>query len=239
MNGEERKKKKGLSGGAIAGIVIGAVVAFALILMIIVFVCGRKRSKKSSAVDLASINKQLGYDIPEEKPVGDAENGGTGGGGYSVSAAAAAAMATNGSAKLDEVNGGVNKKLVFFGTGIGGRLFDLEELLRASAEVLGKGTFGTAYKAVLEMGTVVAVKRLKDVILGAEEFKEKIEAVGAMEHENLVPLRAYYFSRDEKLLVYDYMPTGSLSAFLHGETPRLLLILISCIFRILIGYLDF
>ncbi|KAL2893060.1 hypothetical protein RDABS01_008969 [Bienertia sinuspersici] len=217
LTGDERKKKKGLSGGAIAGIVIGAVVAFALILMIIVFICGKKKTKKSSAVDLASINKQLGYDVPEEKPVGDTESGGGLGGGYSVSAAAAAAMATNGSAKLDEVGGGVNKKLVFFGHGVGGRLFDLEELLRASAEVLGKGTFGTAYKAVLEMGTVVAVKRLKDVILEEKEFKEKIEVVGAMDHEYLVPLRAYYFSRDEKLLVFDYMPTGSLSAFLHGN----------------------
>lgn len=213
LTGEQRKKKKGLSGGAIAGIVIGAVVAFALILMIIVFVCCKKRSKKSSAVDLASINKQLGIEFPEEKPAGDVEHG-----GYSVPAVAAAALATNGGAKGEEANvGSVSKKLVFFGNGIGGKLFDLEELLRASAEVLGKGTFGTAYKAVLEMGTVVAVKRLKDVILGDVEFKEKIEVVGGMEHEFLVPLRAYYYSRDEKLLVYDYMPMGSLSAFLHGN----------------------
>uniref|UniRef100_A0A803LK76 Protein kinase domain-containing protein n=1 Tax=Chenopodium quinoa TaxID=63459 RepID=A0A803LK76_CHEQI len=184
-----------------------------------VFVCGKKRNKESNAVDLASINKQLGFDIPEEeKPAGDIENGGYGGGGYSVPAVAAAALATPGHTKAEEVNGGgVTKKLVFFGNGIGGKMFDLEELLRASAEVLGKGTFGTAYKAVMEMGTVVAVKRLKDVILGEVEFKEKIEAVGAMEHENLVPLRAYYYSRDEKLLVFDYMPTGSLSAFLHGN----------------------
>ncbi|KAJ4867581.1 putative inactive receptor kinase [Raphanus sativus] len=44
--------------------------------------------------------------------------------------------------------------------------FDLEDLLRASAEILGKGTFGTTYKAVLEDATSVAVKRLKDVAAG-------------------------------------------------------------------------
>ncbi|ONK59947.1 uncharacterized protein A4U43_C08F12590 [Asparagus officinalis] len=93
--------------------------------------------------------------------------------------------------------------------------FDLEDLLRASAEVLGKGTFGTAYKAVLEMGMVVAVKRLKDVNLSAREFKETFEGIRAMDHPNLVPLKAYYFSKDEKLLVYDFMPLGSLSALLH------------------------
>ena len=41
--------------------------------------------------------------------------------------------------------------------------FDLEDLLRASAEVLGKGGLGTSYKAVLEEGTTVVVKRLRDV----------------------------------------------------------------------------
>jgi hypothetical protein len=38
----------------------------------------------------------------------------------------------------------------------------------------------------------------------------------------VVPLRAYYFSKDEKLLVYDYMSMGSLSALLHGNNPLLL-----------------
>ncbi|CAL5323688.1 unnamed protein product [Camellia sinensis] len=58
---------------------------------------------------------------------------------------------------------------------------------------------------------------LRDVTVPENEFREKIEGVGAMNHENLVPLRAYYYSRDEKLLVYDYMPMGSLSALLHGN----------------------
>ncbi|KAI9113493.1 hypothetical protein K1719_015420 [Acacia pycnantha] len=64
------------------------------------------------------------------------------------------------------------------------------------AEVLGKGTFGTAYKATMEDGPAVAVKRLRDVTISDSEFKEKIEAVGAMDHENLVPLKAYYYNRD-------------------------------------------
>ncbi|KAG6543591.1 hypothetical protein Mapa_014954 [Marchantia paleacea] len=105
-------------------------------------------------------------------------------------------------------------KLVFFE---GKRYtFDLEDLLRASAEVLGKGSVGTAYKAVLEDGSIVAVKRLKDVTTTKKDFETQIETVGKLHHRNLIPLRAYYFSKDEKLLVYDYMPAGSLSALLHG-----------------------
>ncbi|KAJ7978850.1 Protein kinase [Quillaja saponaria] len=95
--------------------------------------------------------------------------------------------------------------------------FDLEDLLRASAEVLGKGSVGTSYKAILEEGTTVVVKRLKDVAVTKKEFEIQLQVLGKIKHENVVPLRAFYYSRDEKLLVSDYMPAGSLSALLHGS----------------------
>lgn len=94
--------------------------------------------------------------------------------------------------------------------------FDLEDLLRASAEVLGKGTFGTTYKAALEDATIVAVKRLKEVIVGRKEFEQQMEIAGSISHENVAPLRAYYYSKDEKLMVYDYYNHGSVSSLLHG-----------------------
>ncbi|XP_019430937.1 PREDICTED: probable inactive receptor kinase At5g58300 isoform X2 [Lupinus angustifolius] len=96
--------------------------------------------------------------------------------------------------------------------------FDLEDLLKASAEVLGKGSYGTAYKAVLEEGTTVVVKRLKEVMVGKKEFEQQMEIVGRIGcHSNVMPLRAFYYSKDEKLLVYNYMPGGSLFFLLHGN----------------------
>ncbi|GKV40097.1 hypothetical protein SLEP1_g47769 [Rubroshorea leprosula] len=95
--------------------------------------------------------------------------------------------------------------------------FDLEDLLRASAEVLGKGTFGIAYKAVLEDATTVVVKRLKEVSAGKRDFEQQMEVVGSIRHENVVELKAYYYSKDEKLMVYDFYSQGSLSAMLHGK----------------------
>ncbi|GAB4857486.1 hypothetical protein Ancab_015395 [Ancistrocladus abbreviatus] len=95
--------------------------------------------------------------------------------------------------------------------------FDLEDLLRASAEVLGKGTFGMSYKAILEDASVVVVKRLKDVSAGKREFEQQMEVIGSIRHENLVSLRAYYYSKDEKLMVSDYCSQGSISALLHGR----------------------
>lgn len=95
--------------------------------------------------------------------------------------------------------------------------FDLEDLLRASAEVLGKGTYGMAYKAVLEDSTNLVVKRIKDVGIGKREFEQQMELVGSIKHENLMELRAYYYSKDEKLMVYDYYSLGSVFSMLHGE----------------------
>nr|GMC98559.1 probable inactive receptor kinase At4g23740 [Ipomoea batatas] len=108
-----------------------------------------------------------------------------------------------------------NGNLVFFeGCNLA---FDLEDLLRASAEVLGKGTFGTTYKAALEDATTVVVKRLKEVCVGRKEFELQMEVAGSIRHENVAPLRAYYYSKDEKLMVYDYYNHGSVSAMLHAN----------------------
>ncbi|XP_047330480.1 probable inactive receptor kinase RLK902 [Impatiens glandulifera] len=119
---------------------------------------------------------------------------------------------------INEISGREENKIVFFGNS--DWVFDLEDLLSSSAEVLGKGMLGTAYKVVLETGYTVAVKRLKEVPLSEVEFTKKIQVVGAMDHQNLVSIRGYHYSKEEKLILFDFMPIGSLSALLHfGNTP--------------------
>ncbi|XP_072989583.1 probable inactive receptor kinase At1g48480 [Typha latifolia] len=205
---EVRKNKKKLSGGAIAGIAVGCAVGVLILLSLFILLC------RNGGGGGRTTSKSLALAVPKQPEPSEAErdkglyNGGSENG---VATPYAASSAT---ASMGETPG---KKLVFFGREVSPP-FDLEDLLRASAEVLGKGTFGTAYKAVLESGAMVAVKRLKDVTFAERDFRERIEsAVGALDHECLVPLRAYYYSKDEKLLVYDYMPMGSLSALLHGN----------------------
>lgn len=108
-----------------------------------------------------------------------------------------------------------HSKMVFFE---GAKRFELEDLLRASAEMLGKGSFGAVYKAVLDNGSVVAVKRLKEIQIGGKkEFEQRMEVLGRLRHSNIVSLKAYYFAKDEKLLVFDYMVNGSLFWLLHGN----------------------
>ncbi|CAL4962712.1 unnamed protein product [Urochloa decumbens] len=217
------KKHRKLSGAAIAGIVVGAVVAGLLLLIAIVLCAVHRRRQRDGAREgpkaaAAAASTAAAGGARGQPPPGSGEGmtssskedlGGGASGSAAAGAAAAAAAGAGGGA-------GEQSRLVFVGKGAG-YSFDLEDLLRASAEVLGKGSVGTSYKAVLEEGTTVVVKRLKDVAAARREFDAHMEALGRVEHRNVLPVRAYYFSKDEKLLVYDYLPNGSLSAMLHGS----------------------
>ncbi|KAJ0523967.1 putative protein kinase RLK-Pelle-LRR-III family [Helianthus annuus] len=106
-------------------------------------------------------------------------------------------------------------KLVLFDNGV--YSFDLEDLLKASAVFLGEGSVGKSYKQVIQDNTTVVVKRLKDVVVTENEFKRTMEGLGSIKNKNIfVPLIGYYYSRDERLVIYDYIPARSLSALLHG-----------------------
>lgn len=97
-------------------------------------------------------------------------------------------------------------------------VFDLDDLLRASAEVLGKGKVGSTYKATLESGAVVAVKRVKNMnALSKKEFVQQMQLLGKLKHENLVKIVSFYYSKEEKLIIYEFLPNGSLFDLLHGE----------------------
>lgn len=102
-------------------------------------------------------------------------------------------------------------------------VFDLDDLLRASAEVLGKGKVGSTYKATLESGAVVAVKRVKNMnALSKKEFVQQMQLLGKLKHENLVKIVSFYYSKEEKLIIYEFLPNGSLFDLLHGEFQLLL-----------------
>lgn len=97
--------------------------------------------------------------------------------------------------------------------------FDLDQLLKASAFLLGKSGAGIVYKVVLEDGRALAVRRLGEDG-GSQRFREfqaDVEAIGKVRHPNIVTLRAYCWSVDEKLLIYDYISNGDLATAIHGK----------------------
>ncbi|RWR96862.1 receptor protein kinase-like protein ZAR1 [Cinnamomum micranthum f. kanehirae] len=102
-----------------------------------------------------------------------------------------------------------------------GFTFELDELLRASAYVLGKSGLGIVYKVVLGNGVPVAVRRLGEG--GGQRYKEfaaEIQAIGRVRHQNIVRLRAYYWAPDEKLLISDFISHGNLGNALRGRSGQ-------------------
>ncbi|KAF7101987.1 hypothetical protein CFC21_103184 [Triticum aestivum] len=101
---------------------------------------------------------------------------------------------------------------------------ELDELLRSSAYVLGKGGKGIVYKVVVGNGTTpVAVRRLGGGTAAPERYKEfaaEAGAVGHVRHANVVRLRAYYWSPDEKLVVTDFINNGNLASALRGRSGQ-------------------
>jgi hypothetical protein len=112
--------------------------------------------------------------------------------------------------------------------------FDVATLMQGAAEMLGKGATATTYRVVMggnvdasdagveeAHGEVVVVKRLRRRDGASREDerrrRELAREMGTWRHANVVGLRAFYASTEELLLVFDYMPTGSLHSLLHGE----------------------
>jgi len=88
--------------------------------------------------------------------------------------------------------------------------------------LLGAGGFGKVYKGILPTSQLdIAVKRLShDSKQGAKEFITEIVSIGHLRHRNLVQLLGYCRRKGELLLVYDYMPNGSLDKFLYCEQNK-------------------
>ncbi|KAK7300656.1 hypothetical protein RJT34_11504 [Clitoria ternatea] len=85
--------------------------------------------------------------------------------------------------------------------------------------ILGQGGFGTVYKGELHDGTRIAVKRMECGAItgkGAGEFKSEIAVLTKVRHRHLVGLLGYCLDGNEKLLVYEYMPQGTLSRHLFN-----------------------
>ncbi|XP_062087497.1 cysteine-rich receptor-like protein kinase 10 isoform X2 [Humulus lupulus] len=85
---------------------------------------------------------------------------------------------------------------------------------------LGEGGFGEVYKGTLPNGQEIAVKRLsKDSGQGTQEFKNEVVVLAKLQHRNLVRLLGFCLEREEKLLVYEFVPNKSLDYFLF-DTER-------------------
>ncbi|BBN07295.1 protein MpRLK-Pelle_URK-1 [Marchantia polymorpha subsp. ruderalis] len=102
------------------------------------------------------------------------------------------------------------------------RRFKLREVKKATNDfstIIGRGGFGTVYKARFKDGLVAAVKRMNKGSHQAEnDFAREMELLGRLHHRHLVSLRGFCAENRERVLVYDYMENGSLKEHLHVKT---------------------
>ncbi|KAL8211485.1 hypothetical protein R6Q57_005922 [Mikania cordata] len=115
-----------------------------------------------------------------------------------------------------------------FPTGLGCHHFPISEIQTATqyfneSLLIGEGGFGKVYKGKIKIGTkpIVAIKRLdSSSAQGATEFWAEIEMLSMLRHCNLVSLIGYCNENEEMILVYEYMPNGTLEDHLHKlRTP--------------------
>ncbi|KAL4566690.1 hypothetical protein LXL04_030811 [Taraxacum kok-saghyz] len=97
-------------------------------------------------------------------------------------------------------------------------IFGLADLMQAAAEVLGNGGLGSAYKAAMGNGVSVVVKRVREMNqMTKEVFDSEMKKLARLKHQNILTPLAYHFRKDEKLMVSEYVPKGSLLYLLHGD----------------------
>ncbi|KAG6502151.1 hypothetical protein ZIOFF_042040 [Zingiber officinale] len=104
-------------------------------------------------------------------------------------------------------------------------LFDLDTILEATqnfspSNKLGQGGYGPVYKGKFkDDGQEIAVKRLSETSSqGANEFKNEVMVIAKLQHRNLVRLLGCCIQGRERMLIYEFMPNGSLDALLFDPT---------------------
>jgi hypothetical protein len=95
---------------------------------------------------------------------------------------------------------------------------DLRAATKNFSERLGGGGFGSVYRGALNGGGDVAVKKLEGLRQGDKQFRTEVNTLGLIQHVNLVRLIGFCSSRHDKLLVYEYMPNGSLDSYLFKSS---------------------
>ncbi|XP_052195752.1 LEAF RUST 10 DISEASE-RESISTANCE LOCUS RECEPTOR-LIKE PROTEIN KINASE-like 1.4 isoform X3 [Diospyros lotus] len=189
-----------ITGAIVAGIGIGWGI----------FACRQRRKRRAAQSSLQSSQslEAKSKDIPSLLP---------------VSSSPIAHSSTNYSKSIPSYpspKSEIGKASTYFGV----QVFSFTELEESTdnfdpSRELGDGGFGTVYKGKLQDGRVVAVKRLyENNFKRVEQFMNEVEILTRLRHENLVTLHGCTSRHSrELLLVYEYIPNGTVADHLHGR----------------------
>ncbi|RZC68599.1 hypothetical protein C5167_031837 [Papaver somniferum] len=193
-------KNASVSAGMIAGVVIAVIVFLAVALLV-----GYKYFKRKHHVEFGRVQSppRNGKEIARGTgTAGSSSRNGYGG------------VATE---LTSQSSGDNNSEAQYFE---GGNVTISIEVLRqvtdnfSEKNILGRGGFGIVYKGELHDGTQIAVKRMESNLMGTKglnEFQAEIAVLTKVRHRHLVALLGFCVNGHERLLVYEYMPQGTLS----------------------------
>ncbi|KAK9133710.1 hypothetical protein Scep_013238 [Stephania cephalantha] len=103
------------------------------------------------------------------------------------------------------------------------RYKDLKIATKNFSDELGSGGFGCVFKGKLPDSTAIAVKKLEVVTQEEKQFRREVSTIGLIHHVNLVRLRGFCSEGAKRMLVYDFMPNGSLERHLfHQNNSKIL-----------------
>ncbi|KAL7248755.1 hypothetical protein ACSBR2_003484 [Camellia fascicularis] len=164
--------KTGISKGAVAGIVLGAISCAAVLILVIILVFLKMKPRSQ-------------HEVPRDQSI---------------------------------------MKIPVKIKGVKGFSFNEMQMATCSFGIsrqVGQGGYGKVYKGILTDGTVVAIKRAQQGSLqGEKEFYTEIELLSRLHHRNLVSLVGYCDEEDEQMLVYEFMPNGSLHDLLSAGSKE-------------------
>ncbi|CAA2933738.1 receptor-like kinase TMK4 [Olea europaea subsp. europaea] len=199
-------KGSSVSAGMVAGLVI-AVVVFIGVLLFVFYKCYVRR-RRQKGVERVDEGPKQSMEMAKTNLTNEVN-------GY--------AEARN---ELQSQSSGDNREIPIFE---GGNVAISMELLRqvtnnfSEENILGRGGFGVVYKGEFNDGTRIAVKRMESGAMGTKgmnEFQAEIAVLTKVRHRHLVALLGYCINGNERLLVYEYMPRGTLAQHLFEWQER-------------------
>ncbi|KAJ3694766.1 hypothetical protein LUZ60_000143 [Juncus effusus] len=101
---------------------------------------------------------------------------------------------------------------------------DIQKATNNFTTILGQGSFGPVYKALMPTSEIVAVKALaSDSRQGEREFQTEVALLSRLHHRNLVNLVGYCVDKGQRMLIYEFMSNGSLASHLYSENNEKIL----------------